>query len=156
MNISMQQGCFVGVFTSSVVMCEILMVVITFFCPFVSSTFLGCNSLPLILMNSCSYKATLVAHNTHTSSAACLIICFAPSLHTVKIHCILMLGCGACPLIFFNIKFFRCSKMIVITLTASNSLPLAALSVTSFVKFYICTTPRVYSRNNKFVNIYVL
>ena len=38
MNITMHYGCFVGVFTSSIVMCKIFMVVIAFLCAHVNST----------------------------------------------------------------------------------------------------------------------
>ena len=84
-----------------------------------------------MVIHVCIYVITCVA--------ASLIICFAPSLHiagTVTIHCILLLGCGTCSSICFNIKFFRCSNVMVMTLIASISFPFAALSFTSLVRFY--------------------
>ena len=65
MNISMRYGCFVGVFTSFVVMCKILAVVVAFFLwALTNSTFLGRDSLPLVLILNTFHKLY-----THVSSS---------------------------------------------------------------------------------------
>ena len=49
-SILMWQGFFVGVFISFIAMCKIVTVVVVFLCMHVNSTFLGCNSLLLDLI----------------------------------------------------------------------------------------------------------
>ena len=66
MNVSKWKGCFVGVFTNSIVMCKILTVVIAFYLwVLANSTFFGCDSLPLILIDLQNFNVKILAFSFH-------------------------------------------------------------------------------------------